>query len=212
MPKAKSVKNLDLFGRRFTLELMGSEKTGTFIGLAASILVVLFMLWLTVPELQKVLSHEVAQTSYSKTFYQESVLPDLAATDVREYFAFEVVDNKGLSIANWTDKFVFSVWTWIDDKGKYITTEAKPCSEYGGSTPFFVDMKELSGFELRHKNTLCLETPHSFEAQFEIWVRAFNQADVDEHKPRVKIHFPKNYVDYADYKSPVKTLRLNEVW
>jgi len=198
MPIAKSVKRLDLFGRRFTLELNGSEKTGTYVGLASSILLVISMLWLSVPELQKLLNHEVAQTSYSKTFYQESMLFDLAATDARQYFAFEVVDNKGLSIDNWTDKFVFSVWTWVDDKGKLISSEAKPCSEYGGYNTFFVDMKELSGYQLRHKNTLCLETSNNIQAPFEIWVRAFNQDHVDKFKPRVKIHFPKNYVDYED--------------
>ena len=83
MPKAKSLKKLDLFGRPLSLELNGRRKTGTYIGFAASIVFVIVMMVLILPEIQKVANHAIDQTSYSTIFYEEAMLPDLSTTEIR---------------------------------------------------------------------------------------------------------------------------------
>ena len=93
MAKLKSVRRLDIFGRRFELQLKGKERTGTYVGFFATILFVVFIMGLTVPEIQKLYSHAIDQTSYSTTFYEESMIPNLNTTDTRQYVAFEILDS-----------------------------------------------------------------------------------------------------------------------
>ena len=83
MAKVKSVRRMDIFGRRFDLQLKGKERTGTYVGFIATILFAVFILGLTVPEIRKLYSLEIDQTSYSTIFYKESMLPNLTTNETR---------------------------------------------------------------------------------------------------------------------------------
>jgi hypothetical protein len=136
--KAKSLKRLDLFGRPFRLELNNRYKTGTYFGFAASILFVIVMLVVALPEIQKVTSLAIDQTSYSTIFYEESMLPDFNTEDIRQYVAFEIEGEFGDD--NVWEYVRYSVWLMDDNEEKDL--KVFRCANYDGQNQFFNDMKE----------------------------------------------------------------------
>ena len=143
--KAKSLKRLDLFGRPFRLELNNRYKTGTYFGFAASILFVIVMLVVALPEIQKVTSSTIDQTSFSTIFYEESMIPDFNTEDIRQYAAFEIEyegDYQDLETFDVWEKVIYRVYLNDVTKEEEINLSVFDCSTYDGQNPFFNDMKQ----------------------------------------------------------------------